>query len=207
MKSNSIVLSFYAAIAMLIGLVTLGCELQHADGTTGSDDEKTDVAEQDPTETENAGFFKQAKNLIGQAKELSQETASDAGEWVNGAVGDVVGDVVGNAKDAAGDSSQWVIETYNTLHEQGLTTAKNAHQWVQEDYRSMYSFEYKILSKSEVSPEEMEATLNELGKERWDCFEVDSAAFYFKRQKKSYLRNVPVKDLMRFLPMGGDGGE
>ena len=195
MKSNSFSFTFYAAVAMLIGLVTLGCELQHADGTTGSNDKDAEQAEGENDE----GFLQKAHDLIGQAKDLGQETASEAGDWVNNAVDSAVG----NAKDVAGDSSQWVLDTYNSLHAKGMTTAKSAQQWVQDDFQSMYAFEYKILPKSQVDPENLESTLNELGQERWDCFEVDQAAFYFKRQKKSYLRNVPLKDLMKFLPVGG----
>ena len=197
MKSNFIVFPFYAVTAMLIVLASLGCELQHADGTTGSDDESAAETGQDDDQVEadsNDGFLGKAQDLLGQAKEFGQETASEAGEWMNGAVG--------SAKDSANGTSQWITDTYNSLHEKGMTSAKDAQQWVQDDFRSMNAFEYKILPKSQTSPETLEATLNELGQERWDCFEVDAGAFYFKRQKKSYLRNIPLKDLMRFLPVG-----
>ena len=198
MKSNLNVVPFYAVTSMLIALASLGCELQHADGTIGSDDksaaktEQGDEAEGEPDSDE--GFLGKAQDLLGQAKEFGQETASEAGEWMNGAVG--------SAKDSANGTSQWITDTYNSLHEKGMTSAKDAQQWVQDDFRSMNAFEYKILPKSQTSPETLEATLNELGQERWDCFEVDAGAFYFKRQKKSYLRNIPLKDLMRFLPVG-----
>ena len=197
MKSNLIVFPFYAVTAMLIAPASLGCELQDADGTTGSDDENAAETGQDDDQVEadsNDGFLGKAQDLLGQAKEFGQETASEAGEWMNGAVG--------SAKDSANGTSQWITDTYNSLHEKGMTSAKDAQQWVQDDFRSMNAFEYKILPKSQTSPETLEATLNELGQERWDCFEVDAGAFYFKRQKKSYLRNIPLKDLMRFLPVG-----
>ena len=194
MKSNFIVFPFYAVTAMLIVLASLGCELQHADGTTGSDDENATKTDQGNEAEGDDGFLGKAQDLLGQAKGFGQETASEAGEWMNGAVG--------SAKDSANGTSQWITDTYNSLHEKGMTSAKDAQQWVQDDFRSMNAFEYKILPKSQTSPETLEATLNELGQERWDCFEVDAGAFYFKRQKKSYLRNIPLKDLMRFLPVG-----
>ena len=198
MKSNLNVFPFYAVTAMLIALASFGCELQHADGTTGSDDGSAAETGQEDDQVEadsNDGFLGKAQDLLGQAKEFGQETASEAGEWMNGAVG--------SAKDSANGTSQWITDTYNSLHEKGLTSAKDAQQWVQDDFRNMNAFEYKILPKSQTSPESLEATLNELGQERWDCFEVDAGAFYFKRQKKSYLRNIPLKDLIRFFPGGG----
>ena len=52
MKSNFIVFPFYAVTAMLIVLASLGCELQHADGTTGSDDESAAETGQDDDQVE-----------------------------------------------------------------------------------------------------------------------------------------------------------
>ena len=139
MKSNLNVFPFYAVTAMLIALASFGCELQHADGTTGSDDESAAETGQEDDQVEadsNDGFLGKAQDLLGQAKEFGQETASEAGEWMNGAVG--------SAKDSANGTSQWITDTYNSLHEKGLTSAKDAQQWVQDDFRNMNAFEYKI---------------------------------------------------------------
>ena len=177
--------------------------MQHADGTTDSDkaananDSNADGSEGEEGAEEDkvGGYLRKAQNLINQAKNLSQDTASETSEWVT--------DAVGNAGDAAAGIGESISDTYESLRDRGMTTAKDARQWVQDDVRNMNAFEYKVVPKSQISGENMEAILNELGEERWDCFEVDDTTFYFKRQKKSYLRNIPVKDLLRFLPMGG----
>ncbi len=201
MKSTPIALLSYAVVVLLIGLASTGCDVQYADGSTESDRKKAEAesSDEEGDEREKRGYLQQAQDLLDKAKGAGQETVSEAGEWIN--------DTVGSAGDAAEGLGQNVSELYESLRDRGMTSARDAQQWVQEDFQNMYSFEYKILPKTEVADGNLESTLNELGRERWDCFEVDEAAFYFKRQKKSYLRNVPVKDLLRFLPMGVGEGE
>lgn len=109
----------------------------------------------------------------------------------------------------ADDSMKWVEEAYNALSERGMTSAKNASDWLKNDWNSMNTWEYQILSVSaeEISanPGLLETKLNESGAKRWDCFSVsespDGIKFFMKRQKKSYLKNVPLKDMMKLVPL------
>ncbi len=56
---------------------------------------------------------------------------------------------------------------------------------------------------NEVVSKEMEKKLNELGKERWQCYWVESKkeerVFYFKRTKMSYLSKIPTGAILRIL--------
>ncbi len=50
------------------------------------------------------------------------------------------------------------------------TTTKDA----MEEFRKLQQFEYKLQSfPADTLPIELEAALNRLGKERWECFHVD----------------------------------
>jgi hypothetical protein len=55
----------------------------------------------------------------------------------------------------------------------------------------------------------MEQELNELGRERWECFSVQVSGkqtrFFFKRPVRSYVGSVPVSTLLNLLPGIGDG--
>lgn len=98
----------------------------------------------------------------------------------------------------------------------GLTTAKDAGSWDSEDWNSIGAWEYKVVfvastdkTKDRVPPEQ---TLNEHGKLRWECFHVSDrpggVTYFMKRQKKSYLKNMPLRDVLKLVPLlGTDGGE
>ncbi len=178
--------------------IFLGCDQTPAEqNRDGANAEKV-VQETDAESNEPAGYLEQANQLFQKAKDAGQTTATSASEWVS--------DQVSGAMDASGSAVQetgdWVNETFESLKDQGLTTAGDATEWVQEDLRNMNSFEYMVIAKNLTTAEE---ELNRLGNQRWECFAVDDQALYLKRKSKSYLRHVPVKDLFKFLPVGGDG--
>lgn len=178
------------ATVSLICLLGLGCNAvtnENSGGETGGPNSESAES--------NEGYLAQATNLFQKAKEAGETTASNASEWL----GSTVNGAMSATGNAAQDTGDWVNETFQSLKAQGMTSASDATQWVQEDIRNMSSFEYLVLPKDLTTASEQ---LNELGKERWDCFAVDDNAFYLKRQKKSYLKNVPVKDLLKFLPIG-----
>jgi hypothetical protein len=120
------------------------------------------------------------------------------------------GDATGQTTD---DTMNWVNEMYKSLSDRGLTSAKSAGDWVAEDWNSMNAWEYKVVRMGdEQTPEILAEKLNESGKNRWDCFHVSETTsgttFYMKRQKKSFLKNVPLKDMMKLIPLlDNDNGQ
>lgn len=126
---------------------------------------------------------------------------------------DAVVDQLSAAGEAGGqtasDSMAWATEMYNSLKEQGMTKADNTQQWLANDWKHAGAWEYHVVTLASGS--DIAAQLNELGKERWECFQVAPplegyVTFYFKRPAKSYLTNLPMKDLMHLLPLMGTGG-
>ncbi len=86
-------------------------------------------------------------------------------------------------------------------------TAGKAADWTEDDLRKIGAWEYKVARFEDLSDEALQEELNELGAERWECYWVEETAdgprFYFKKTKRSYLRYLPIGDLMRvFLPDG-----
>ena len=110
------------------------------------------------------------------------------------------GDAADAGMNAASDSADYVGDLFHSLKDKGLTTADDTKQWVQEDFQAMGAWEYKVVVLS-GSAETVEQKLNELGKDRWDCFEANDETFFLKRPRKSYLRNIPMKDLIKLVPM------
>ena len=63
--------------------------------------------------------------------------------------------------------------------------------WVKEDLENVGDWEYRVV---ETPRDELQATLNELGAERWECFSVEThgkkSQLVFKRRKRSRLREL-----------------
>ena len=65
-----------------------------------------------------------------------------------------------------------------------------------EELGKIFSFEYKILDiKDDPLAAEIEATLNVLGRERWECFAVQPVGsgirLFLRRRPASYLQYIP----------------
>ncbi len=63
--------------------------------------------------------------------------------------------------------------------------------WVKEDLANVGDWEYRVVA---VPRDELEAKLNELGAERWECFSVEpmgkKTQIVVKRRKRSQLREL-----------------
>ena len=100
-------------------------------------------------------------------------------------------------------------QTLTATKEKVQQTAAPIAEWTEEDLRKIGAWEYRLLeiNYDAKSPEDAVTELNELGSERWECFWVEAtpegARFYLKRSKRSYLRYVPVSDVMKLVVPGG----
>ncbi len=164
--------------------------------STSGQEQQAESAETNPK-----GVLDAAADLLGKAK----SSGGNAGNWVK--------DRLGEAANAGGSTAQetldWANQTYQSLKQQGLTTASSTSEWVSEDWNKMGAWEYKVIQLGS-EPERVEKTLNELGLERWECFHIAAAegsgqTFYFKKPARSYLKNIPFKDMIRLVPLLDDG--
>jgi len=164
------------------------------------------IAEQEPEAApeQEPGVLDKAGDLLKKATAKGGQTAKGAGKWVQ--------DKWGSAADAGDQSAEetwnWANETFEMLKSKGLTTASDTSQWLEEDWSNMESWEYKVVTLGDTD-EGLTKTLNELGKQGWECFETenktDGTRFYFKKRTFSYLRHLPFKDLIKLAPLMNNG--
>lgn len=113
----------------------------------------------------------------------------------------------------AQNASEFLSQLYGNARDQSAETASNIKDWTAEDLANMGAWEYTVVSVGS-DPDLLESQLNQMGKERWECFSVqrngDRYTLLFKRSKKSFLRQLPAKELLRLVPLlnlGGDSSE
>jgi hypothetical protein len=113
---------------------------------------------------------------------------------------------------AAEERSFWEkVETlYEKAKEAGEEVPSSVYQWAKEDLQAIGDVEYRIFTiPGGSSDEKLTETMNELGRERWDCFWVEPRGgghrLWLKRGTRSYLKAIPYSDLMKMVPTG-DGG-
>ncbi len=110
------------------------------------------------------------------------------------------GAVVAQEEPEAAKERSWaeVREAYEKAKmkakEMGQSMPDRVPDWVVEDLKNVGDWEYRVV---EAKRDELEATLNHWGTERWECFSVTPAGnktqMVFKRRKRSQLREL--KDL------------
>lgn len=105
------------------------------------------------------------------------------------------------------EATEEVKRLYEQAREAGEEVPEDIYSWVREDYGRMFAWEYTVLELGQEELGEAAEKMNVLGAERWECIAVvareDGLALFFKRRLKSYLRQVPLRDLLQLLP--GDG--
>ena len=171
-----------------------------SDGETAAADDtnpgKSTSPNSDPKENET--YWDSVTKLYEKAKSSGATSAKNAKEWA--------ADMLGAAKDKSSEISQstskWVEEMYESAKNGGTTQAKNSKEWVQDEFAKMGTWEYEVVSVFDAKDEKEK--LNEMGGERWECFNVVSkegeTRFFFKRPVKSQFEHIPVKELIRLLP-------
>ena len=113
-------------------------------------------------------------------------------------------------KPANADPGVWdqVMEMYELAKETGERVPKDVYEWVREDIESFGAWEYRVLQVAKSDLGIVEEQLNEMGAERWECIQVETIGtttwLYMKRPVKSYLRNLPLSQLLKVI--GGAGG-
>lgn len=104
----------------------------------------------------------------------------------------------------ADDAMAWANDMYKSLSERGMTTSSNVTDWISEDWNNINAWEYQVINVG-ADTESQQEKLNESGKQRWECFHVSETStgitFYMKRQKKSYMKSLPLKDMLKLVPL------
>jgi hypothetical protein len=114
----------------------------------------------------------------------------------------------GPASEAAGDAWQRIESLYQRALEAGEKVPDDVAEWARQDLQRIGRWEYRIEKLPAVDDEALEAHLNRLGQERWECYwlraEADGTTLFLKRPARSYLRSLPVSDLLRLLPTSSE---
>jgi len=94
-------------------------------------------------------------------------------------------------------------EKYTETFEGGKKWTEESKEWLAKDIENIGDWEYKVVSYGSKDFKALEKDLNELGKERWQCFWVEASGkekvFYFKRTKLSYLSKIPTGAILRIM--------
>ncbi|QEG23872.1 hypothetical protein [Mariniblastus fucicola] len=160
----------------------------------------------DPQPEKSEGIGDKFSDLVEQAK--SKAPSLDDMKKMIGSAGDATGQT-------ADDTMKWANEMYKSLSESGMTTTTNVKDWVAEDWSNINAWEYQVVTVESAqlveNPGILQEKMNEAGKLRWECFHVSdgpgATMFYFKRRKRSYMKNLPLKDMLKLVPLLDSGGE
>ncbi len=100
------------------------------------------------------------------------------------------------------------------LTDKGKKAAEDTKNWLKEDFGKIGDWEYTQAKVKLAEIDTMSEKLNELGKERWECFWIQehngTVHLLFKRPAMSYLRKLSQIDFLKAVSTmtgGGDAAE
>lgn len=176
-------LSFFSQV---IALFTLTLGLSFSPVFLGAADEPRETPSPEVQEEDSQAWWEQAKTWVEETRESFEDFDQS-------------------------EIREEVRRRYEEAKEKGETAGRGMVEWAQDDFKKINSWEYRVVAISLLDPLAMEEVMNEMGAERWECISVTplgtEARLFFKRRPVSYLRHLPVKDLVRFLQWPFGGGE
>lgn len=153
------------------------------------------------------GFLHALQQQYLRAYEAGETTARTSGQWLS----ELYENGVGSATEATSSATSWLGSLYKHAVSTGETSARSATDWVSEDVGKIGTWEYRVL-EIRGGPTAIEKRLNEMGRQRWECFAVQPDRLFLKRPHRSYLQQLPARELLRLAPLfqgdvGGDAAE
>ena len=111
----------------------------------------------------------------------------------------------------SGAMSRAIDELRQQYEELSGDTLDDPVKWAAEDIENIGDWDYRVVDIEAGSADDLEATLNELGNDRWEVFWVERTASGYrvmlKKPSISYLSKIPLSQLGRFIVPGPDEGQ
>ena len=99
-----------------------------------------------------------------------------------------------------------VLDMYERAKSAGEQVPKDVYAWAKQDLGKIGDWEYLVTDLPLADAGTIQKRLNELGTDRWECIWIHSSGgnthFIFKRPSLSYLKNIPLSQLMKLLTRG-----
>ena len=99
-----------------------------------------------------------------------------------------------------------VLEMYEKAKDAGEKVPGDAYEWARQDLGSIGDWEYLVMDIPMHDADTVQKRLNDLGKDRWECIWIQTSgtktSFILKRPTRSYLKHVPLSQLLKLLPEG-----
>jgi hypothetical protein len=112
------------------------------------------------------------------------------------------------------DQGLWeeIRRLYEEAKDAGEQVPEDVVEWVKLDFQKIGDWEYRVVTVPRKNDETLEETLTELGADRWECFWVEPTGnklrLLLKRPSRSYLKMIPLSQLLKLVPGGGgEGGD
>jgi len=95
---------------------------------------------------------------------------------------------------------------YEEAKEAGEKVPSDIYSWIRQDLESGGDWEYDIRRIEAETDGVLVEELNRLGAERWEVIWIEpgrrETRVFLKRNSRSYLRSLPIPDLLKLIPMG-----
>lgn len=151
----------------------------------------------------NAEQLESYRQRLATLANLSQMTDNQSIQAVAKFLGESLGKLTESGVDL-NTYAEWAGQTYQTLKEQGLTSAASAYEWWSAEMKKAASWEYRVLTVPATTAA-LQKELDTLGADGWECvgpsLSGNSQVLIFKRRGTSFLTDMPVDRSLQILKL------
>ena len=111
-------------------------------------------------------------------------------------------------EEAIAGESYWeqVKRAYESVASEGGELTEEAKEWFESDLSNIGDWEYSVDAIETEDLAELEASMNEKGAQRWECFWIDEhegkLVLVYKRRKFSFLQKLSQEEVTETIIKG-----
>ena len=102
------------------------------------------------------------------------------------------------------ERQKMLMKEFQAWYDKSRDAGEKGKDWLVNDIKNIGDWEYLIVTLSAADEEELALQLNVYGRERWEVYWVQKTMqgvqFYLKRQVRTYIKHIPVGDLLHMVP-------
>lgn len=107
-------------------------------------------------------------------------------------------------EDSFNERQKKLMTEFQAWYDKSREYGEKGKEWVANDIKNIGDWEYLIVTLEAADEAELSRKLNAYGQQRWEAYwvqkKIHGVQFYFKRPVRTYIKHIPVGDLLHMIP-------
>ena len=107
-------------------------------------------------------------------------------------------------EDKFSEKQKQLMQDFQSWYDKSREAGEKSKDWIVNDIKGIGDWEYLVVTLPAGSEAQLSEQLNSYGQDRWEVYWVQKTLqgiqFYFKRPVRTYIKHIPVGDLLHIMP-------